>query len=48
MDGHGPLLTPGQKLDVAELPGLWPCGGADPAHSRAPDAPVPQPLLLET
>ena len=42
------LLTPGRKEDVAELPGLCPRGGADPAHNWGPHAPVPQPLVLET
>ena len=44
----GLLLTLGRKVDVAELPGLCPRGGADPAHNRGSHAPVPQPLVLET
>ena len=48
IDPCGPLLTPGRKVDVAELPGLCPRGGADPAHNWGPHAPVPQPLVLET
>ena len=48
IDPCGPLLTPGRKVDVAELPGLCPRGGADPAHNRGPHTPVPQPVVLET
>ena len=47
-DPCGLLLTLGGKVDVAELPGLCPRGGADPAHNRGSHAPVPQPLVLET
>ena len=48
IDPCGLLLTLGGKVDVAELPGLCPRRGADPAHNRGSHAPVPRPLVLET